>query len=108
MLRGLGGDAAGGSRCSLRDGLEQVSQGCCALYMDPRWVRLGGAVCLPLQYVSLGDCHGRLFLPLAVGIPDGIAARYFYLFFVSTSVRIPQGLRFGGGIGGACAVFSGE
>ena len=108
MLRGLGGEAAGGSRCRLPDGLEQGSQGCCALYMDPGWVRPGGAVCPPLQSVSLGDCRGRRFLPLAVGIPDGMAAGYFYLFFVTTSVRIPQGLRLGGGVSGAYAVFSGE
>ena len=58
--------------------------------------------------MRLGDCPGRLFLPLVVGIPDGMAAGYFYLFFVTTAARIPQGLRLGGGISGACAVFSGE
>ena len=32
--------------------------------------------------MRLDDCRGRLFLPLAVGVPDGMAAGYFYLFFL--------------------------
>ena len=80
MLPGLGGKAAGGSRCGLPNGLEQGTQGCCALYMDPRPVWAGVAICPPLQPVRLGDCRRRLCQPTAVGVPDGMAAGCCFCF----------------------------
>ena len=80
MLPGLGGKAAGGSRCGLPNGLEPGTQGCCTLYMDPSTVWAVVAICPPLQPVRLDDCRRRLCQPTAVGVPDGMAAGCCFCF----------------------------